>query len=277
MSKDNINEDHWDLLFKSTEKAEAELLATGSDRACVIVATAFLDDLLGALLKHHFLASPTKVDELFDNSGPLGTFNAKIGLAFRLGLLSCEEYKLLHTIRKIRNDFAHSSCTSSFGSTDSVKDLTNKLQISDQLWFDHKGSGWDSILSQIPALSPQRKTFVKCVIWLKYALFTRSVYAGYTRLDVIEPFKYAFDIPHFVYETRISWIEKQKKFLDQVIEKHKRALEKGNTLQAQMLQEAINRTQAIITKEKAALLQDKLTEQAMYEDMKREGLLNDVE
>jgi DNA-binding MltR family transcriptional regulator len=51
----------------------------------------------------------SKIDKLLyrDGHGPLGSFSAKIDTAYCLGLLSEDEYGDLHSIRHIRNDFAH--------------------------------------------------------------------------------------------------------------------------------------------------------------------------
>jgi hypothetical protein len=47
-------------------------------------------------------------DPLFDSDRPLGTFSAKIALAYRLELIDAELQQAITAIRKIRNDFAHS-------------------------------------------------------------------------------------------------------------------------------------------------------------------------
>jgi len=46
----------------------------------------------------------------------LGTFSARIDAAYCLGLLSKDENRDLHLIRKIRNDFAHKLIDMSFES-----------------------------------------------------------------------------------------------------------------------------------------------------------------
>lgn len=105
---DLINKDveHW---LKDLEILQDELENSSSDRSCVIVAAAYIDELLGYIFKL-FLSSPSseKEDkELFSGYGPLSTFSSKIVLSYRLGLISNYEYKTLQIIRKIRNSFAH--------------------------------------------------------------------------------------------------------------------------------------------------------------------------
>jgi len=84
-------------------------LANESDRGALIVSAALLDDALLNMLKAKFCPSLEREDELFEGIyAPLGTFAAKIDLAYRVGLFNAEFRKVLHLMRKLRNDFAHS-------------------------------------------------------------------------------------------------------------------------------------------------------------------------
>jgi DNA-binding MltR family transcriptional regulator len=78
-----------------------------SDRACAVLGAAFLDEHLRALLEAFFVDDPRNLAELFDGSGPLSTFSARVGLAYALGFLAPSERRDLSLIRRIRNDFAH--------------------------------------------------------------------------------------------------------------------------------------------------------------------------
>jgi hypothetical protein len=78
-----------------------------SDRAAVILGAAKIDQLLHELLERYLLPSPVSEDTLFSNNGPLGTFSAKVDLAYRLGLIDAQFSKSIHLIRRIRNSFAH--------------------------------------------------------------------------------------------------------------------------------------------------------------------------
>lgn len=95
-----------------------------SDRGCVVLAIAWIEDDLTRVLKR-FLLPSTKThdasDELFGAQGYLGTFSAKIDLAYRLGLIQRQIHQSLHLCRRIRNDFAHLSDGLSFA-TRSVND-----------------------------------------------------------------------------------------------------------------------------------------------------------
>jgi len=72
------------------------------------VGAARLELALERLLMRAMQPHPGGSDNLFDPDRPLGTFSAKISLAFRLGLLDKKVESSLQLVRKIRNDFAHS-------------------------------------------------------------------------------------------------------------------------------------------------------------------------
>lgn len=82
-----------------------------SDRGCVLVAQAYLDEALEELLRVKFETDPrivkNAVDPLLKGSGPLSTFYSRIRLAYALGLLNHSTYDILEDIRVLRNKFAH--------------------------------------------------------------------------------------------------------------------------------------------------------------------------
>lgn len=92
---------HWDDVFR--EEFEKE-----SERACVILATAMLDQALEAILKARLVPISSPKDELLEDVyAPISSFSARINLAHRIGLISVKFSRDLHIIRDIRNDFAH--------------------------------------------------------------------------------------------------------------------------------------------------------------------------
>jgi len=96
---------------ESFESLLANLQAE-SDRGCVLIAAAYLDDTLEMLLRTYFAndaASVRKaVDPLFSGLGPLSSLSAKTKLAFALKLIDPHQFHNLEMVRKIRNRFAHS-------------------------------------------------------------------------------------------------------------------------------------------------------------------------
>ncbi|MES2688192.1 MAG: hypothetical protein V4706_15335 [Pseudomonadota bacterium] len=91
--------DHSNALHRELEGA--------SDRAAAIVAGAFLDEVLQELLCEFLIEGSADSKKLFEGTGALATFSAKIEMSYRLGLISDGEHRTLTTIRGIRNDFAH--------------------------------------------------------------------------------------------------------------------------------------------------------------------------
>lgn len=81
--------------------------ANETDRAAVILGAAKLDILLYQLLTKALLPNAGNTDDLFDGDAPLSTFNAKINLCYRLGLIDSGLTRALHLVRRIRNSFAH--------------------------------------------------------------------------------------------------------------------------------------------------------------------------
>jgi DNA-binding MltR family transcriptional regulator len=122
---------HWISTGHSAAEKEALMDAFSDidqsvDRAAAIVAAAFLEDHLAIALKTRFHQDEKILNETFRSSGPLGSFSAKINLAFLIGLCSQEACKELHTIKDIRNEFAHKGLTRDFNSQ-RVRDLANNL------------------------------------------------------------------------------------------------------------------------------------------------------
>ncbi|MFM9073269.1 MAG: DUF4145 domain-containing protein [Cyanobium sp.] len=82
-------------------------------RGAVLVGVARVDAALEALLKASLLP-PSARENLFQTDRPLGSFGARIALAHRLGVIDPEVEQALHALRKVRNDFAHSTADISF-------------------------------------------------------------------------------------------------------------------------------------------------------------------
>lgn len=98
-----------DLLFEEFHKE--------SDRAAVILVASIIDESLTNLLKSFFVSSANSDDSLFDHpTSPLANFNSKIDICYRLWIISNKLTQDIHTIRKIRNVFAHDIYWCSFES-----------------------------------------------------------------------------------------------------------------------------------------------------------------
>jgi DNA-binding MltR family transcriptional regulator len=92
-----------------------------------MVVAASLDRLLEeAILTKMIKLSTEMHDKLFGDYGSLQDFSIKIDLSFTLGLLDSKTYKLLRTIRKVRNAFAHADGAVDFNSPEILKWLPSK-------------------------------------------------------------------------------------------------------------------------------------------------------
>jgi DNA-binding MltR family transcriptional regulator len=79
-----------------------------SDAALVVLGTSYIDTKITEAWKRNLRGkSNAALDALFENTGPLSTMSAKIRLAHGLDWITDNLAIDLHTVRKIRNEFAH--------------------------------------------------------------------------------------------------------------------------------------------------------------------------
>ena len=69
---------------------------------------------------------------LFEGNGPFSTLSSKIDVAYALGLLSSEERRELHLLRKIRNEFAHAVDHEISFDSPKLRDWSRALAIPDR-------------------------------------------------------------------------------------------------------------------------------------------------
>lgn len=114
-----------------------------TDRACVILSAAMLEQSLETLLRAYLVPISTADDSLFGGpNSPLASFSAKIDVSYRIGLISVKMCRDLHLIRKIRNVFAHNVTGCSFESSSvcsRVCELTRSSGIIERnlTWYAH--------------------------------------------------------------------------------------------------------------------------------------------
>jgi len=111
-----------------------ETLSKESDRGVVLISAAFLEEALEALLRARFSIrhpkSKSSIKPLFDSSGPLSTFSAKIKICYAMDLMGKWMYEDLEIVRKVRNEFAHSIGVARFDLPTAVE-LTERLKAAD--------------------------------------------------------------------------------------------------------------------------------------------------
>ena len=84
-------------------------LAEESDRACIVLVVAWVDYFLKVKLMNEFSKGSAKArKQLFSLNGAFATFSAKLNAAFCAGWIDSDVYHDLQTIKKLRNEFAHS-------------------------------------------------------------------------------------------------------------------------------------------------------------------------
>lgn len=110
--------------LETLQKIEKDPLLNESDRGCVLVMSSDIENSVRDLLKDLFNSSSDlsnkKMKNLFDYTGPLGTFSSIIKVSNAIGLIDQKLYEDLERIREIRNSAAHSKddfSLSSKGST----------------------------------------------------------------------------------------------------------------------------------------------------------------
>lgn len=103
------------LNLPTTEQFVKELIGE-SDRAAVILASSLLDDLLAnaIAMKMPFEILASDLETIFRQSGPLGSFSARIEIACLFGIIEGDTFRQLTILREMRNACAHSKHTIDF-------------------------------------------------------------------------------------------------------------------------------------------------------------------
>ena len=107
-----------------------------SDRGCVIVALAMVDEALATLLGACFECEQPDLNklrhEMFEGMGPLNSLSAKYKCSYAFGYISKTIYNDIRVLNKLRNRFAHFNEPASF-SDPSIHDSLKSLSIAQVL------------------------------------------------------------------------------------------------------------------------------------------------
>lgn len=117
--------DPWES-FKGIPEKLTKLLDSESDRGVILIVAAYLDELLGLIIRSATVSDSLGAG-LLDHRHPAGDFSGRISLCEAFGLIHEQEARALNLVRKIRNSAAH---------------------------FDGKGRGFD-VLFDSPGTSDQ--------------------------------------------------------------------------------------------------------------------------
>jgi DNA-binding MltR family transcriptional regulator len=109
--------------------AQTAALIKRSHIGDILTISAILENQLRSVLDSH-MPHPSKklTDKLYDASGPLATFSAKIKIAQAFGIIPAELAAELDKIKGIRNTFAHTDKAISFETPEVISDV-NRLVI----------------------------------------------------------------------------------------------------------------------------------------------------
>lgn len=107
------------LAFRTSITAE-------TDRGAALMSAAYLDDKVKELIEKRLVQNKKTLRRAFDFNGALGTFSSRIDFAYLLGILPKNACLDLHTIRAIRNQFAHHAAPLSY-EDQKIKSLCERL------------------------------------------------------------------------------------------------------------------------------------------------------
>src|SRR2546422_11310318 len=105
------------MITQESPSISVRSLSRESDKGCAIIVGSMLEEVLRKLhearITLNIMAVPVALRGKFLKSlvapyAPLSTLNGLIQLACAYGLVSTEEYQTLESIRKLRNEAAHS-------------------------------------------------------------------------------------------------------------------------------------------------------------------------
>lgn len=136
-----------------------------TNRAAAVLAAAFADELLKALLAASFVDESKGARAVLARDGAAATFSARIALSYAIGLISADEADDLNRLRRIRNDFAHQLHGLSFA-TQRIADLSTAFRCVARTFREHA-----ELQSEYP--SEPRKLFDLAVAVLCHALNKR--------------------------------------------------------------------------------------------------------
>jgi hypothetical protein len=99
-------------------------IRSGTPRAAAVLAAAFVQSAIIFALRQRFLEQPPfDIDRLLEPPGPLSSFYGCIEIGLAIGAYGPIIYNDLHTIRRIRNGFAHAMIPLTFDTPEVILEL----------------------------------------------------------------------------------------------------------------------------------------------------------
>ncbi len=131
-----------------------------SDRGCVLLAVSYLDNELKNAIEARLVENKAVVNDMLGTGRPLGTFSSRIDMAYLLGIISFNQRRQLHLIRKIRNEFGHSYEEITFD-TDNIKNRIQELDFNKFVYDDIRAKFIKEVLQHIAILIGYKIDFNK--------------------------------------------------------------------------------------------------------------------
>lgn len=112
-----------------------ESLQEETDRGAALVAAAYLDSSLRELVRKAWVDDSKVASRLLDDGAPppVGSFSLRTSLAYMMGLISPQLYRMISKIRVIRNIFGHEHGPKSFEEPE-ISEECRKLMEQDSFW-----------------------------------------------------------------------------------------------------------------------------------------------
>ena len=132
-----------------------EILRQHDDRSIAILSAAYIENLLDVIITHRFVEGWTnKIAR---------SFYDKIEFVFAVGIMSKDECDNLHTIRGIRNEFAHRFLEGLSFDSSAIKSKCGRLAYDDHFWVsgDQVSSFRDKFISSACIAS-------RCLLFREY-------------------------------------------------------------------------------------------------------------
>ncbi|PEC17922.1 MltR family transcriptional regulator [Bacillus thuringiensis] len=197
-------------------------LANTSDRGLVLVCGSIIDELLSDLLKAFLIKSDSVDKDLFKGNAALSNFDARINMAYYLGLLSKKEKLNITYLQRIRNKFAHQFVNISFES-DAIINQCGNFEIPKNCYMPDITPPPNKEAGELPQveLNPIKKEtsakdrFIYTFRYLYYTFITRITYNDFERRE-----EYTKVL------TAENTVSMQIKVMEEVVEEHKNLVDK---------------------------------------------------
>ena len=134
MKKSNIRDRSLGVNFSVNAKDNLIKIVTSlqqeSDRGCVLVGAAMIDNLIDDMLRKFLIPAQnkSKEDSLLDLGRACGEAGAKLNLIYRLSLIDNDIYLAIKNVYKLRNKFAHFDGQVSFHADETKNDVLNIIE-----------------------------------------------------------------------------------------------------------------------------------------------------